>query len=903
MDRHNHLRLIPRRSTAPCDPGGRDASRTRRDHSGSAPVATGEAGRTVPLVTEHAPPEHPTPEHQRLFDPAWRTWGPYVAERAWGTVREDYSPSGDAWKHLPHDAARSFAYRWGEDGLAGICDDEQRLCLTLGLWNGKDPILKERLFGLANEEGNHGEDVKELYWYTDATPTASLLKWRYHYPQQEYPYADLVEENARRGRTEPEYELLDTGILEHGFWDVVLTVAKAGPEDLCWELTVTNRGPMPETLHVLPTLTFRNGWTFGRDPWRARIRAEEGSLVTEHPDLPPMRLHHQEGRALLCENETNTERLHGHPGPDHPKDGINDHVTKGTPTVRLDEGSRAALHHELHLQPGETTTVRLRLTPADCEGDLGGGFDRVVAERQAEADEFYDDVLQPVQTGGDREVSRQALAGLVWSQCFYHYNVERWLSGDATTMPPPLARSSVRNGAWLHLAAKDVILMPDSWEYPWFAAWDLAFHAVTYAHLDPVEAKRQLLLLTNEWYMHPSGALPAYEWNLSDVNPPVHAWAALEIFHITGGTDLSFLTRVFHRMLLNFTWWVNRQDSSGNSIFEGGFLGMDNIGPFDRSHPAPLGGTLEQSDGTAWMAMFSLDMMQMALHLSKRDAAYEDMALKFFEHFVRIASAMNEGLWDEEGGFYHDLLHLPGKPPELLKVRSMAGLVILAASRMISAETLQGVPEFARRVEWFLANKDEGGVVQVRSDGALLLSAVPAERLPRVLHAVFDEDELYSPHGLRSLSKRHQDAPYTKTFDGVTLGPVTYEPGESQTGLFGGNSNWRGPVWMPMNHLIVTALRRLGQYTGESVTVAVPSRSETRLTLPEAGDALADRLVTLWRKQESGRAPAEGRGEWPEGLLWFHEYFHGETGEGLGASHQTGWTALMADLLIRRNKE
>jgi hypothetical protein len=832
-----------------------------------------------------------------------------VAERAWGSVREDYSPEGNAWSALPFDEARRTAYRWNEDGLAGLCDDEQRLCLGVALWNGRDPFVKERAFGLTNSEGNHGEDVKEQFFYVDATPTGSWLKWRYLYPITAFPYQQLRAENAARGRDRAEYELADTGVLDAGCFDVELTVAKAAPDDMCWELTVTNTSNAEAPLHVLPTLWFRNTWSWGHDPHRPQLSlAGPGLLRAEHATLGRMVLAFDAaaGTALFCDNETNTGARYGdRNSPPYPKDGINDHVVAGAATVNPDQtGTKAAVWHQLLVPPGGTVRVRLRLA-ADTgqRPDLDAGFEEVMRTRAAEADEFHTG-LQPTGTSSqDAAIVRQALAGLVWGRCFYHYNVTRWVDGDPSQPAPPPGRGTIRNGTWRHLDAKDVISMPDPWEYPWFAAWDLAFHTVAVAHADPEFAKDQLLLLTREWYSHPNGQLPAYEWNFSDVNPPVHAWAALEVFHIAGGDDHAFLARIFHKLLLNFTWWVNRVDAQGDNAFEGGFLGMDNIGSFDRSHQPPVAGILEQSDGTAWMAMYCLDLLEMALTLALHDRAYEDVAVKFFEHFTHIAAAMDTvGLWDETDGFLYDVLQLPDGTRVPMRIRSVAGLVALAATRMVSAETLAALPTFAQRVRWFLTHRptQAAGCSDV-TDGALVLAALPPQRLRRVLAAVLDEEEFYSPHGLRSLSRRHAAAPFTANVSGYTLGPVTYEPGESSTGLFGGNSNWRGPVWLPINHLVVTALRRYHSYLGEEFTVELPTGSGRQECLGAVADDLADRLVSLLRPSDAAGdvVAAAGDRPWPSGLLLFHEYFHGDTGAGLGASHQTGWTALLADLVLR----
>ncbi|MHB8341151.1 MAG: MGH1-like glycoside hydrolase domain-containing protein [Mycobacteriales bacterium] len=864
-----------------------------------------------PELPPGLPPDSPDPERARLADPAnraaWRLFGPYVAERAWGTVREDYSADGDAWAYLPHDAASATAYRWNEDGLGGICDDAQRLCLTFAFWNGQDASLKERVFGLTNSQGNHGEDAKEQWWYIDATPTASWLRWRYRYPQQAFPYADLVTTNAQRTREDSEYELADTGVLDAGCWEVELTVAKEGPRSMVLRLQVTNTAANLASLHVLPTLLFRNTWR-----WRAGAPVPQithqpspgpKGLLATHPTLGAYRLttSDRDAVALFCDNETNTARRYGTPGPAYPKDGIADHVITGAATVNPAEcGTKAALHHVLTVPGGATATLTLLFHAADHPAPRDP--DAILAVRQAEADTFHANLLPAGTCAPRAAIARQALAGMLWSQCFYHYDVPLWLAGDPTEPPPPPERRQGRNASWWHLSNHDVISMPDPWEYPWYASWDLAFHAVTLAHADPRLAKDQLLLLFREWYMHPSGQLPAYEWDFSDVNPPVQAWAALEVFRIAGDRDVSFLERAFHKLLINFTWWVNRVDSEGNNVFEGGFLGLDNVGPFDRSHQPPGVGELEQSDGTSWMAMFCLHMLQIALELARYDATYEDVATKFFEHFTYIASAL-EKLWDDEDGFLYDHMHHSDGTRIPVRVRSIAGLVALAAVCEVPATTLDALPGFATRLAWFIKHRAQfsASCVESRPDGSHLLTALPADRLARVLATVLDEGEFLSPFGLRSLSRFHLDHPYLLDLPGVSVPPVGYEPGESHSGLFGGNSNWRGPVWFPLNALVIAGLRRYGAWYGDQLTVAFPTGTGPPLPLDQAAARLADRLVSLFVVNDAGQPPAAASASrgWPPGLLWFHEYFHGETGAGLGASHQTGWTGLVADLILR----
>ena len=844
----------------------------------------------------------------------WRAWGPYVAERAWGTVREDYSADGNAWDYLPHDHARSRAYRWSEDGLAAICDETQTFCLGLALWNGNDPILKERIFGLSGPEGNHGEDAKEYWWYLDSTPTHSWMRWRYHYPQAAFPYAALVSENARRGRTEPEYELVDTGVFAGDrYWAVTVDYAKAGPQDMCVVIRVGNRGPADAVLHVLPTLWFRNTWAWALPNQDAVpvIRDAGGRLLAEHHRLGRLTLAGDGAPAMLfCDNETNSARLFGTPGRSaYPKDGVNDHVVHGAPTVNPDrQGTKAALHYVVAVPAGQEREIRVRLTAGDVPApDLGAGFSAVLAEREREADGYFA-ALAPDASPEEAMVLRQAVAGLMWGKQFFNYDVDRWLDGDPAGPPPPAQRTSGRNSDWRHLNNHDVISMPDPWEYPWYAAWDLAFHCVAIAHVDPEFAKRQLVLMLREWYMHPNGQIPAYEWAFGDVNPPVHAWAALRVFDIDGRRDRLFLARVFHKLLLNFTWWVNRKDADGNNVFQGGFLGLDNIGPLDRSTVPP--GRLEQSDGTAWMAMYALNLLEMALVLAEEDPAYEDTATKFFEHFAYIAEAMrNKGLWNEQDGFFYDVLAADDGGRLPLRVRSMVGLLPLAATTTLGEATLARLPDFASRFRWFLSHKqryrDVVGATRTR-DGHLgrLLSIVDGDQLVRILATMLDETEFLSPYGLRALSRCHLDHPFTVELNGEAH-TVRYEPAESTSGLFGGNSNWRGPVWFPVNHLVIEALRRYARFYGEDLVVEYPTGSGTKVTLGELADDLSRRLVRLFLDDGDGRRPVFGDEElfqanpdWHD-LLPFHEYFHGDTGRGLGASHQTGWTGLVVDLILR----
>jgi hypothetical protein len=855
------------------------------------------------------------PERQRLADhpTAWKRWGPYLSERAWGTVREDYSAGGTAWDYLPHDHARSRAFRWSEDGLAGICDDHQHLCLAFAFWNGRDPILKERMFGLTGPEGNHGEDAKEYWFYLDSTPTHSWMRWRYLYPQGEFPYQRLVEENRNRGRDQPEFELLDTGAFDQDrYWEITVEYAKASPEDLCARVLVRNAGPDEATLDVLPTLWFRNTWSWGLDDRRPTLQAKDGRVVAEHHELGRRALVGDgDPELLFCENESNAGRLWGVDGPTpYPKDGINDHVVHGSPAVNPDQtGTKAALRYRLTVPAGETREIRLRLT--DGDEDLASSWEGTMRDRAQDADRFY--AAFGVE-GEQGMVLRQALAGMLWSKQFFHYDVDRWLEGDPAGPTPPAARLTGRNSAWRHLNNHDLISMPDPWEYPWYAAWDLAFHTVALARVDPEFAKQQLVLMLLEWYMHPNGQIPAYEWAFGDVNPPVHAWAALKVFEIDGSRDFEFLERVMHKLLLNFTWWVNRKDNEGNNVFEGGFLGLDNIGPIDRSAQLPVQGRLEQSDGTAWMAMYCLNLWEMALVLATHDDTYEDLAVKFSEHFAYIAEAMYEqGLWDEGDGFYYDQLLLADGSKIPLRARSMVGLIPLAAATTLGRATIERLPHFAEHFFWFLENKPKYGSVigHVNVLGQFegrLLSIVDPGRLRRILAIMLDEDEFLSPHGLRALSRRHRDEPFHLEVDGRTVGEVDYEPGESTSGLFGGNSNWRGPVWFPVNFLVIEALRVYERYLGDEFTVPMPGR-EAEVTLREVRHELSRRLVSIFLDDARGCRPVFGGYEkfqadpaWHD-LLPFHEYFHGDTGAGLGASHQTGWTGLVANLILDLHEE
>jgi hypothetical protein len=868
----------------------------------------------------------------------WKRWGPYLSERQWGTVREDYSADGSAWDYFPHDHARSRAYRWGEDGLLGICDRECRLCFALALWNGRDPILKERLFGLSGTEGNHGEDCKECYFYLDSTPTHSYMKALYKYPQSVFPYDQLVEENRRRGKTDPEFELLDTGVFDDGrYFDVFVEYAKASPNDILIRITAANRGPDAATLHLLPTLWFRNTWSWGCDHEGCGSepsirRAADGTLVADHDTLGRFVLTARslaDGTApvlLFTENETNAARLFAgsqRSAVSAPRGYVKDAFHECVVSGRADavnpkgQGTKAAAYYHVLIPVAGQVTLQLRLCAAEeaTAQPFGPSFDAIFADRMREADEFYAAHIPGRLGPQECQVARQAYAGLLWTKQFYHYVIKSWLTGDPDQPAPPESRKEGRNRDWTHLYNRDVISMPDTWEYPWYAAWDLAFHMLPFARLDPVFAKEQLVLFLREWYMHPNGQLPAYEWALSDVNPPVHAWACWRVYKITGPTgkrDRLFLSRVFQKLLINFTWWVNRKDVEGKHLFSGGFLGLDNIGMFDRSKPLPNGGQLEQADGTAWMAFYCATMLSMALELACQSPAHEDVASKFFEHFVAIADAMNTlggtGLWDEQDGFYYDHLHTDGKAIPA-RIRSMVGLIPLFAVEVLEDEVLERLPGFRKRLQWFLDNRQdlaqhisymeaEGG----RGNGRRLLAIPSRARLERVLRYLLDENEFLSPHGIRSLSRFHKDHPHTCRTGGQE-NRVAYVPGDSDSGMFGGNSNWRGPIWFPVNYLLIEALERYHHFYGDALRVECPTGSGRLMNLAEVACELATRLKRIFLPDEQGARPCHGTERrfsedphWRD-LILFHEYFHGDNGGGIGASHQTGWTALVARLL------
>ncbi len=869
----------------------------------------------------------PAAEKNRLSDVRWKQWGPYLSERQWGTVREDYSSNGAAWDYFPHEHARSRAYRWGEDGLAGICDSEQRLCFALALWNERDPILKERLFGLTGNEGNHGEDVKELYYYLDSTPTHSYMKMLYKYPQAEFPYGWLVEENRRRGKTEPEFEIMDTGIFEHDrYFDVFVEYAKAAPSDICIRITVANRGPEAATIHVLPQLWFRNTWSWTLDGVKPTLDGNGGHAIKAQCEgLPPFSLHYEGAPELLfTENETNATRLFGSNGHGrYSKDGVNDCVVDGLrEAVRSGRtGTKAAVHEVMRVPAQSAVQRRYRLTDAEPQTPFGD-FDRIVDARLAEADEFYAELQQGITCEDTRLVQRQAFAGMLWSKQFYYYDLRAWLEGDPAQPPPPDERRRARNSAWGHVTSEDIISMPDKWEYPWYAAWDLAFHCIPLAMVDASFAKDQLLLLTKEWYMHPNGQLPAYEWNFGDVNPPVHAWASWRVYKIdkkqNGGIgDTAFLEKVLHKLLLNFTWWVNRKDFEGHNIFQGGFLGLDNIGVFDRSSPLPTGGHIEQSDGTAWMGMYCLNLLQITLELAQTNPVYQDLATKFFEHFLYIAEAMvnigMEGinLWDDADGFYYDVLHLPNDEHTVLRLRSMVGLIPLFAVEVIEPDLLDKLPQFRGHLEWFLKNRPELAQLVSRwvDPGAgerRLLSLLRGHRMKCLLKRMLDETEFLSPYGVRALSRAYAEHPYRFELGGSSIA-VQYQPGESDSGLFGGNSNWRGPIWMPVNYLLIESLQKFHHYYGDEFKVECPSGSGQYLSLQQVAEELGRRLSRLFLRDQNGERAVFGTNRKLQldphfrDLIHFYEYFHGDTGRGVGASHQTGWTGLIAKILHPRD--
>ncbi len=873
-----------------------------------------------------------TAEEQRLEEARtrkahWRRWGSYLSERQWGTVREDYSPYGTAWDYFPHDHARSRAYRWGEDGIAGISDNHQRLCFAIALWNGKDPILKERLFGLSGPEGNHGEDVKEYYFYLDNTPSHAYMKYLYKYPHAEFPYTQLVQENQRRGPHDFEFELMDTGVFEENrYFDVAIEYAKDSAEDILIQIRVTNRGDSEKTLHLLPTLWFRNTWSWDVTSEKPILmkalqsNGQIGLIEAIHPTLGTRWLYCEApGELLFTENETNYERLFGvsNASP-FVKDGIDRHVVQGEKSAINPEqmGTKASGYYLFTLGAGQEKTVRLRLSEvADLADPFGANFDNILRIRKSEADEFYQRISPKPLSKDARNVQRQAFAGMLWNKQFYHYVIADWLQGDPNQPAPQ--RQFARNSDWIHLFNDDILSMPDKWEFPWFAAWDLAFHTIPLAKIDPDFAKRQLDRLTREWYMHPNGQIPAYEWKFSDVNPPVEAWASWCVYQIEkeiyGRADTNFLERVFQKLLLNFTWWVNRKDQEGNNVFEGGFLGLDNIGLFDRSAELPSGVHLEQSDGTSWMATYCLIMLKMALELAEDNPPYEDIASKFFEHFLYIADAMNHigrnrvALWDEVSSFYYDVVHLPHRQSLHIKVRSMLGIIPLYAVEVIEPEMLEAFPGFRRRVEWFIQHRPNltQNIADIEAKGVgqrRLLSIVDADKLKKILSKLLDETEFLSAYGIRSVSKFHQAHPYTFSVDGREF-RLQYEPAESTDGTFGGNSNWRGPIWFPVNYLLIESLQKFHLYLGDDFKVESPIGSGQWMTLAEVAIELSRRLTNIFLRNEAGDRPVFGGNSrfqtdphWRDFIL-FYEHFNGDNGAGLGANHQTGWTGLVATLI------
>jgi hypothetical protein len=892
---------------------------------------TGAAPARVAALANHKTREAIRLEEANAGKIRWRRWGPYLSERQWGTVREDYSPYGTAWEYFPHDHARSRAYRWGEDGIAGLSDRQQRLCLSLALWNEKDPILKERLFGLTNSQGNHGEDVKEIYYYLDATPTHSYLKMLYKYPQREFPYAALIEENRRRGKADREFELLDTGIFDDDrYFDVFVEYAKADPEDILMLMTIHNRGPDSAPIHLLPQLWFRNTWSWKKNSVRPILEHKSsGGIAVKHATLGDYHFYADENpNFLFSENDTNPGRVFNQlDARGYFKDAFHDFVISGQQSaINPDHtGTKAAAHYKLTLSAGESRTIRIRLANRTIN-DPFDDFDAIFAERRREADEFYADLQHDLADADARNIQRQAFAGMIWSKQFFYYDVPEWLNGDDAQPPPPPQRKEGRNHEWLHLNNADILSMPDKWEYPWYAAWDLAFHCIPFATIDPEFAKDQLVLLTREWYMHPNGQLPAYEWAFNDVNPPVHAWATWRVFQIdrkqrratnpADQGDLKFLERVFHKLMLNFTWWVNRKDTQGRNIFQGGFLGLDNIGVCDRSAALPTGGFFNQADGTAWMAMYSLNLMRIALELARHNNVYEDVSTKFFEHFLHIAAAMNNigqagiGLWDEQDEFYYDVLNLPNGQMKPLKVRSMVGLIPLFAVETIESALLEELPDFAGRLKWFLNYRpDLAGLVSRWEERGIgerrLLSLLRGHRMKCLLRRMLDETEFLSDYGVRALSREHLEHPYEFHCNGVTF-TVGYQPAESNTELFGGNSNWRGPIWLPLNYLIIESLQKFHHYYGDDFKVEYPTHSGKFLTIKQIAAELTQRLTRLFLKGRDGERPVLkyhpklATDPHFRDYILFHEYFHGDNGRGIGASHQTGWTGLIAKLLQPR---
>lgn len=856
----------------------------------------------------------------------WQKWGPYLSDRQWGTVREDYSPYGTAWEYVSHDDARSKTYRWGEEGIAGISDDQQLICFSLALWNKKDPIIKERYFGLTGNQGNHGEDVKEYYYYLDNTPTHSYMKMLYKYPQSEFPYSYLVEENNRRTKADPEFELIDTGIFnEDKYFDVFIEYAKNSGEDICIKITAHNRSIEKAELNLLPQVWFRNTWNWGKDNSKPELfLTENNSVKLVHKEAGDYNLYFDENPEIIfCENESNNKRLYGvDNSEDYAKDGINNYITLGDKKAinASKTGTKAAINYNLAVEGESSRSIKLRLVKNSIQNPFKD-FNKILDLRKYEADEFYNEIQRDIKSEDEKNVQRQSFAGMLWSKQFYYYDIEEWINGDKGQPRPPKQREEGRNKDWLHLNNADIISMPDKWEYPWYATWDLAFHTIPISIIDPEFAKKQLILFTREWYMHPNGQLPAYEWNFSDVNPPVHAWATWRVYKIDqkiqGKRDTDFLERVFHKLLLNFTWWVNKKDHDGHNVFQGGFLGLDNIGVFDRSSDLPTGGHLDQSDGTSWMAMFSLNMLRISLELSKTKPIYQDLATKFFEHFLYIAQSMTDmgckgiGLWNDEDGFYYDALHCEDNIYSL-KIRSMVGLIPLFAVEVLEPELMKQVPEFEARLNWLLNNKpDLAKLISRWNEKGIgersLLSLLRGHRMKKLLYRMLDETEFLSEYGIRALSKYHEEHPYVFKLGDKNL-TVKYTPAESDSGLFGGNSNWRGPIWFPVNFLIIESLQRFHHYYGDDFKIECPTNSGNFVTIKDAADELANRLAKIFLKDENGLRPVFGYNSKIQtdpnfkDYILFHEYFHGDNGRGVGASHQTGWTGLIAKLIQPKSK-
>ena len=864
-------------------------------------------------------------EQNRLKDLVWKKWGPYVSDRQWGTVREDYSANGDAWNYITHDMARSKAYRWGEEGIAGICDRDQLLCFSVAFWNKKDPIIKERYFGLSNPEGNHGEDVKELYYYLDNTPTHAYQKMLFKYSQSEYPYGWLVDENKRRGRNDPEFELIDTGVFnEDAYFDIFIEYAKNTPDDILIKITVVNHGVNDATLNVLPTVWFRNTWAWGYNSYKPELLADShGVIEIYHEQLGQLWLNGEgDPELLFCDNETNTRRLYNYDdGTPYVKDGINDYLVHGAKTINpKNTGTKAAINYDIKVEAKKSTTLRLRLS--NNASNAFDDFDAIFNTRLQEADQFYADIQQGNDNADRKMVQRQAFAGMLWSKQFYYYDINHWLHGDPAEPAPPPQRLNGRNSKWTHLNTRDIISMPDKWEYPWFASWDLAFHCLPLSTIDMVFAKFQLTLLVRDWYMHPNGQLPAYEWDFGDANPPVHAMITWRIYQQdkaanNGVGDTSFLERIFHKLMMNFTWWVNRKDASGNNIFEGGFLGLDNIGVFDRNAHLPEGQHLEQSDGTSWMATYSLNLLRIAAELAITDKAYNDIASKFFEHFIYIAGAMSslgsdkQGLWDETDGFYYDQIRMPDNSTQKMRVRSLVGLIPLFAAEVLDEDDITNNPIFANRMKWFSENRPDLSALvsrwaETKSPGKHLISLLRGYRMKCLLRYMLDENEFLSPYGIRSVSKYHLEHPYIVNVDGMQFS-IKYTPAESDSGLFGGNSNWRGPIWIPMNFLLIGSLHRFYEYYGDDFKIECPTNSGNFMTLQEVAKELYNRVSNLFLADKDGKRAVFN--QYPKmqvdpnfkDYILFHEYFDGDTGRGVGASHQTGWTGLIANCLHQQN--